>query len=110
MLGGCVLSGSCAVSGCYAVFGVQIGSILSVLLDNLQMGLVVVLDVLLSVLLIVLLGVLLGVLLKEKYLKLLVTTQNSLIHYRSVTNWIRTGHLAMFYAISNFGQNGKRYL
>ena len=72
VLGGCVLSGSCAVSGCYAVFGVQIGSILSVLLDNLQMGLVVVLDILLSVLLVVLLGVLL----KEKYLKLLVTTQN----------------------------------
>ena len=68
MLGGCVLSGSCAVSGCYAVFGVQIGPIFSVLLNNLQMGLIVALDILLSVLL--------GVLLKEKYLKLLVTTQN----------------------------------
>ena len=59
VLSGCVLSGCCAVSGCYAVLNVQIGPILHLLLDNLQMCLVVAPNILLSVLLVVLLGVLL---------------------------------------------------
>ena len=58
VLGGCVLSGGCADSGCYAVYSFQIGLKLVNILVNLERGLVVVLDVLLSVLLVVLLSVL----------------------------------------------------